>query len=295
MKSKQISTFLTLVLLLLPLIFFLAGCAAKKPLAESPETGLTLLYRLPPETGLYYVSESDIVQSVDFQGQAMVADIKQVMTFNLKPVSASEGRLTLEIIIDTLGLDTKSTMMNVSADVSNVLGKRFNMDLSDKGNELDVSGAEPIEYSIPQTGNRSIALNFQTFFPDLPEQKIKIGDRWSETDTINEVSETEEVVLVLQSYNTFEGIESVGGYECVKVVSKLNGPRNATQNAQGMTITSKGEVEGVMTWYFAYKEGLYVKSVTESVDSSTVSISGGQSFTFPMTQNMKSVTEMSLK
>ena len=186
-------------------------------------------------------------------------------------------------------------MVNMSADVSGVLGKRFSMDLSEKGDELDLSGAEPIKYSIGPEGSRSIALNFQTFFPDLPEQKIKIGDRWSETDTINEISETEEVVMVLQSNNTFEGLENIGGYDCMKIVSQLRGPRNGTQNLQGMTVTSKGEVEGVMTWYFAYKEGLYVKSVMESIDTSAVSISGPQAFTFPTTQKTNSVVEMSKK
>jgi hypothetical protein len=295
MKSKHTSSLLTKAILFLPVIFFLASCAAKKPLAERPETGLTLSYKLPPETGLYYVSQSDINQAMEFQGQSLSADIEQVMTFTMEPISASEGKLTLDITLDTLGISIKSPMVNMSADVKEVLGKRFSMDLSDKGEELDLSGAEPIKYSIAQAGSRSIALNFQTFFPDLPAQKIKIGDTWSETDTISEVSEMEEVIIILESNNTFEGIETVGGHECVKVVSQLSGPRNGTQNAQGITLTSKGDVEGVMTWYFAYKEGLFVKSIMESVDKSTVSTSGAQTFTFPMTQKINSIVEISEK
>jgi len=186
----------------------------------------------------------------------------------------------------------RSPMMNISADVSGILGKRFKMDLSDKGEELDLSGAEPIKYSIAQAGSRSIALHFQEFFPDLPGKKIKIGDTWSETDTITEVSENEEVIMILESNNTFEGIENIGGYECVKIVSQLSGSREGSQSAQGITLTSEGDVEGVITWYFAYKEGIFVKSAMESTSPSTVSTSGAQTFTFPMNLKISSVVEL---
>lgn len=295
MNNKRTRNAITMAIFFLPVIFFLAGCAAKKPLAESPETGLTLSYTLPREAGLYYRSESYIKQTMEIQGQSIGADIEQIMAFDMKPVSISEGKLTLDIILDTLGMSVKSPMMNISADVSETLGKHFNMVLSDKGKELDLSGAEPIKYSIAQAGSRSIALNFQDFFPNLPGKKIKIGDTWSETDTINEVSETEEVVMILESNNVFEGIENVAGYECVKIVSRISGSRNGTQSAQGITLTSEGDVEGVMTWYFAYKEGLYVKSTMESTTPSTVSTSGAQTFTFPMNMKINSVVELSKK
>jgi hypothetical protein len=295
MKINRTGSLLTHAMIFLPVIFSLAGCAAKKPLAESPETGLTLSYKLPQETGLYYISKSDINQTMEIQGQSISADIEQVMAFDMEPLSASDDKLTLDITLDTLGIAVKSAMMNISADVKEVLGKRFSMILSDKGEELDLSGAEPIKYSMAQAGSRSIALNFQEFFPDLPAQKIKIGDTWSETDTINEISETEEVVMILESTNTFEGIENVGGYECVKIVSQIHGPRNGTQNAQGITLTTKGDVEGVMTWYFAYKEGFFVKSIMESTAESSISTSGAQTFTFPMTQKINSVVEISEK
>lgn len=282
-------------LLLLPMIFYLGGCAAKKPLAESPETGLTLTYKLPQKAGLYYLTENNIGQSMEIQGQSIGADIEQILGFEMKPVSAAEGKLTLDITLDTLGMFVRSPMMNISADVSDAIGKRFNMDISEKGKELDLSGAEPIQYSIAQAGNRSVALHFQEFFPDLPEQKVKIGDTWAETDTIREVSENEEVVMILESNNTFEGIEDVGGYECVKIVSRQSGSRNGKQSAQGVELTMEGSVEGVITWYFAYKEGIFVKSTMESTSPSTVSTSGAQTFSFPMDLKINSVVQVSEK
>lgn len=295
MKLKQTRNLLKQALLLLPLIFCLGSCAVKKPLAESPETGLNLAYKLPQGTGFYYFMKSDIGQSMEIQGQSIGADIEQVLGFVMKPVSASEGKLTLDITLDTLGMFVRSPMMNISADVGEAIGKSFNMDLSEKGKELDLSGAEPIKYSIAQAGKRSVALHFQEFFPDLPEQKVKIGDTWTETDTIREVSENEEVTMILESLNTVEGIENVGGYECVKIVSRLRGPRNGKQSAQGVTLTTEGNVEGVMTWYFAYKEGIFVKSIMESSSPSTVSTSGAQSFTFPMELKINSVVQLSKK
>ena len=295
MNSRKSQITMILSLVCITLIYLVSGCAAKKTLTESPETGLTLIYKLPAESGVYYTSRSDIKQGMEIQGQSIGADIEQVLAFDMKPVSVSEGTLTLDITLDTIGMSVTSPMVSFSADVSSILGKSFTMDLSDKGEELDLTQAESLKYSMAQSGERSIAMNFQTFFPDLPENKIKAGDSWIDTDTINESSETEEVVMYLHSNNTFEGVETVAGYECVKIVSLLSGPRNVNQETQGVTLVTEGEVKGTLTWYFAFKEGIFVKSVMISSSQSTVTASGAQNISFPMSMEIKSVIEISEK
>ena len=289
--QKLVQKILILLVVSIPVIL-MPGCAAKKTIAESPETGITLKYKLPGDPGLYYTTRSDIKQEMNIQGQVIGANIEQVMAFELNPVAIDDGKMTFNITMDTLEMDVKSPMANFSANTANVLGKSFNMVLSDTGEELDLSEAESLEYSIAQAGNRSVALNFQTFFPDLPDQKIKIGDTWMETDTITEESDTEEVLMILTSNNRFEGMETVEGYECVKVVATLSGPRTGIQNAQGVTLKTEGEVEGTMTWYFAFKEGIYVKSVMDSSSESTITASGAQNISFPMKMDIQSVVEV---
>ncbi|UCG28247.1 MAG: hypothetical protein JSV24_02485, partial [Bacteroidales bacterium] len=141
----------------------------------------------------------------------------------------------------------------------------------------------------------SIAPNFQQFFPDLPEQKIKIGDIWTETDTISEISDTENVTTILESENRFEGIENIDGFDCVKIVSTVKGPRKGSQTTPAITLTTVGDAEGTMTWYFAWKEGLFVKSTTNTRIENTVTASGAQNLSFPMDMEVTSNVEMMKK
>ena len=292
---RRLNERITFTAIILTVVFLLAGCAAKKTLTESPETGITLAYKLPSDPGLYYTSKSDIKQEMNIQGQAISANIEQTLSFDLKAVSLKEENLIFGITLDTVEMAVKSPMANFSANTDKILGKSFNMELSNKGEELDLSEAESLKYSIAQAGNRSIAMNFQAFFPDLPDQKIKIGDTWVEVDTITEKSDTEEVLMVLKSNNSFEGIETILGYECAKIVAVLSGPRTGTQNAQGVTLKTEGEVEGTMTWYFAFKEGLYIKSVMASSSESMITASGAQNISFPMKMDIKSTVVVSKK
>lgn len=292
-EFRRFNERIALIAVIITAVFLLDGCAAKKTLTESPETGINLTYKLPADPGLYYISKSDIKQEMDLQGQAINANIEQTLSFDLIPVAIKEGNLIFGITLDTVKMEVKSPMANFSAKTDKILGKSFNMELSNKGEELDLSEAKSLKYSIAQAGNRSIDMNFQAFFPDLPDQKIKIGDTWVEVDTITEESDSEEVLMVLKSSNTFEGVVTISGYECAKIVATLSGPRNGTQNAQGVTLESKGEVEGIMTWYFAIKEGIYVKSIMDSSSESMITASGAQNISFPMKMYVKSTVVVS--
>jgi hypothetical protein len=114
-------------------------------------------------------------------------------------------------------------------------------------------------------------------------------------DTIREDSENEEVLLVLRSENTFEGMETIHGYECAKIVAQLSGPRIGKQTVQGVTLTTEGEIAGTMTWYFAIQEGIFVKSVMDSSSESTITATGAQNISFPMNMIVKSTVEASKK
>ena len=292
MKTVKIAKPLLVIVPVLLIALFLSGCGAQRQLAESPETGITLQYKMPADPGVIYKSSTNIKQSMELQGQVIDSDIESELDFTLEPKEEVDGDLLLEITIDSMAMNVMSPMAQFSADVDNVLGKSFVMKISGKGEELDVSGAESIQYSIAQTGNRSVAMNFQEFFPDLPEQKIKIGDTWTETDTITEKSETEDVTMILESQNQFAGIENIGGFDCVKIVSTMKGPRKGSQTTPAITLVTDGETEGTMILYFAWKEGLFVKSTMTSKVKSTVTASGAQNLSFPMDMEVTSNIEM---
>jgi len=60
----------------------------------------------------------------------------------------------------------------------------------------------------------------------------------------------------------------------------------------GANLTFSGEVKGTDTWYFAYKEGLFVKMTSSGSTEGTVNVSGIQSMTIPMTVEIKNKTRL---
>jgi len=84
------------------------------------------------------------------------------------------------------------------------------MILSPLGKELDLSGAESIQYDLGPGGKHSIESDFQALFPDLAGRPVKIGDAWTSKDTITEKSSLAEIHMNLESLNTLEGFERIG-------------------------------------------------------------------------------------
>jgi len=53
-----------------------------------------------------------------------------------------------------------------------------------------------------------------------------------------------------------------------------------------MSLSIEGDLEGNDTWYFAYKEGIFVKTVSDISTEGTVTISP-QNMTIPLRLGMK--------
>lgn len=71
-----------------------------------------------------------------------------------------------------------------------------------------------------------------------------------------------------------DGFETVDGLECVRIKSAITGTLEGTGEEQGMALNFKGEIEGTDTWYFAYKEGFYVKMASTAAMEGTIATSG---------------------
>jgi hypothetical protein len=106
-------------------------------------------------------------------------------------------------------------------------------------------------------------------------------------DTITEKIGTGEIKISLESLNTLEGFETVDGLECAKITVKISGTLEGGGDQGGPDLAFKGEIEGTETWHFAYKEGLFVKMITDAFTKDTVSVRGPQEMSIPLAQEMK--------
>ncbi len=278
---------------ILIVIGFLAGCAAKTadPWGD-PETGLILQYRMTENQILKYQMSGEQIQNMEIMGQSIETQSSSESGFSVKSKGLQEGNHLLGVTIDSMSINISSPQGELSPDMSTVLGESFDMTLSPLGKELDVSEAESIKYDMGAAGSRSISSNFQAAFPDLAGKPVKIGDTWTSTDTITEKTDELEVRINFESVNTLEGFETVDGLECIKVTAGITGTVVGQGEQMGVQLAIEGEVQGKGTWYFAYKEGIFVMDTTSFSSDSTITTSGAQAMTIPVNQETKVETKL---
>ena len=273
-------------------IFILAGCAAKLPIWGNQQTGLILQYRMAEDLALKYQLTIEQAQDVEVMGQQMKTETKGEIAFTVKSKGLKENNQQLGITIDSMKIKINSPQGELTPDMTTVEGKSFDMIMSRLGKELDLSGAESIQYDLGQAGKRDVASNFQAIFPDLADKPIKVGDTWTSKDTITEKVGSGEIKISLESLNTLAGFETVGGLECAKITAKITGTLEGGGEQMGADLAFKGEIEGSETWYFAYKEGLFVNQKADVSTKGSVSVSGPQEMSIPMAQNMRIETKL---
>jgi hypothetical protein len=289
MNRKLNSKIFMITLPVLIVIGFMTGCTVKSTsLWGDPDTGLILEYRLTDGQILNYESSGYKSEINEIMGQEYETETTSSTRISFKSVGMKEEALQLEATVEDMSLDIESPQMNLSPDLSAVIGKSFVMSLSSLGKELDVSGAEGLEYELGPIGTRNLLTTFEVFFPDLPENPIKIGESWTTTYTINDKNENVSITVTLQNANTVDGFEVVDGLDCIRIKADVSGTLVGEGSQGGARLDFHGDIIGNDTWYFAYKEGVYVSMVSNASVDLTIEVSGPQTMTIPGKQEMQS-------
>ncbi len=280
------------VFFIIVIMTILSGCAAKKSLWGDPKSGLILTYRMGENQKLKYEQTAEILQNLEMMGQVMEVEVNKMMRFSMESKGEEGMKLRLGVTIDTMAMEVFSPQADITVDMSPVMGKSFDMILSSLGQELDLSGAESIQYDLPSEGKRDVVSDFKTFFPNLAGRPLKIGDTWTSQDTLIQKANRGALNIIFNSVNEITGFETLNGLECVKIVSKFTGTLDGQGEQQGMDLNTEGDTEGTDTWYFAYKKGIFVQLVSEGMSEGTITVSGPQNMSIPMTMETKFTTKL---
>jgi len=186
-----------------------------------------------------------------------------------------------------------SAQGDMSPDMSTVKGKSFDMVLSPLGSEVDVSGAEAITYAMA-TETRNLSSGFKMFFPDLPGKPVKVGDTWPSSAGTEEKTSSMKIQLNFENVNTLEGFETVDGMECARISSQVTGTITGTGSQMGADLTFAGTSKGKDVWYFAVKEGIFVKAMSESTTEMSIDVAAA-GMTIPVTQTTKTEVKLTGK
>ena len=274
-------------------IFALAGCAAKTvapgaataPAAPKAPAGTVLEYKMPAGRVLTYTNTEEMAQVMEVMGQTVDAHTKGGGTFSFSAKGKKDQNLLLGVTIDDMSITITSPMGDQSPDMSTVKGKSFDMVVSPLGAEIDVSAAEAITYQ-SANGTSNVAPGFKLFFPDLPGKPLKIGDTWPSSAAVDDTSGGMNIKMAFQYVNTLEGLEAVDGMECARIKSDYTGTLSGTGNQQGMDMVLTGTGKGTDLWYFAVKEGIYLKATSDATYEISIAVSAA-GMTIPMTQTRK--------
>jgi hypothetical protein len=290
MKPNHISTRRPLWAAAVAVFLVLAGAAVPAASVAAPQAGkaVVLEYKMPEGRVLTYQNKSEDAQVMDVMGQTMDTQTVNTSTITFKVKGLKEKNYLLGVTIEDIAVTvTSSAQGDMSPDMSSVKGKSFDMVLAPTGAEVDVSGAEAITYSIA-TETRDISSGFKTFFPDLPGKSVKIGDSWPASAAFDEKTGSMNIHVDLQYVHTLDGFETVDGLECARIRANVTGTISGTGSQQGLEMLFGGTHQGTDVWYFAVKEGFFIKSTSELTTDATISISGPQNMTIPSKSTRKS-------
>lgn len=276
----------TLVLLIA--VTGIAGAGADK---AAPQGTVTLAYKFAPDITLSYKQSSTQTQDLDMMGQTMSTVSTSSMDLTLKGKGPKDGNLLVGVTIDAMATNTQSPQGDITPDLSTVIGKSFDLVLSPLGKEVDVSGAAAFTVDMGQAGRRDLSSNFQGFFPDLPDHAVKVGDTWPSEDNIVQKSDAGDIHISFKNENTLDGFETIDGRECARVKAAIKGTISGALNQGGNSLALDAKLEGNSTWYFAVKEGVFVKSDMKATMGGVISIES-MSMTIGFSGEQRSTTAL---
>jgi hypothetical protein len=281
-------------------ILLLAGCATQQTTYTVGETtegqtakaaaaapaGIVLEYKMPEGRTLSYQDDTNTTEAQDIMGQLMESYTTSKSAFTYKAKGRKDQDFLLGVTIDDMSMSVAGPQGDMSPDLSPVVGKSFDMVLSPLGSEVDVSQAKAITYEFA-TGERNLASTFKLFFPDLPDKPLEIGDSWPSSYGTDEQAGTLNLRIDFQLVNTLEGVETVDGLECARIKSDITGTISGAGSQMGMEIDFSGTIKGTDHWYFAIKEGMYVRSTVDMTTEMSINVSTA-GMTIPSTSTRKS-------
>ena len=289
MKESCFFRFMGLGLIILLLIA--TECAAEKPASADPQSGLVLQYRFPRDRALAYKASSDKVQNQKQMGQTLTSTIKGDTNYCIQGAGVDDqNNLITRIVIDSINLTIKKPRGRATPDTSVLSGKSFGVTYSQKGKEIEITGIEELpKIDLGMDGERSVKGFFTDLLPVLPDGAVKPGDTWTTPEDKSVQQDALTFSVKGEATNVFEGLETIRGMECVVIKTRLENTLQGSGMQSGMHLDIKGTVKVIATSYFAYKEGVLVKTTSNA--SEDIKIDAGI-MTVPQKSETKSEIEL---
>lgn len=251
----------------------LLGFAAAATLftACKSDKAIDLKFRLPQGEVVYYTSDMKQTINQTVMGNAMTVQQDMLFRMAYKVLSVEGTNRTVEIAYDRIKMETDAMGQKIKFDsqdstgnnpqlamLSGLVGKPFQMTVSEAGKVLSVSGFDAVLNGMTgdPTDPRAAAARQQLdqMFSDeavkemlsqstdiYPEQMVKPGDTWTRTHT------TSMGPISMEVANTYKLESATDKTANVSVNATITGKStNSPAGIQGMTVDMKGKQSGKM-------------------------------------------------
>jgi len=272
-------------------LIMIFSCISSYLPAQNTGGPVTLHYKYPADKSVRYLTNSNMVQIMDIQGQTMQTDVNSVFGCTVRSAGNADNNLVLEVTVDTIGQTTVSPMGGAGGAVQGIKGKSCVIVIAPDGKVADLSDAAAFTYNIEGSGETNLSQTLGDYFPRLPANPVQPGDTWNLTDSVLTASTSMTMKTIDMSINKVEGSETVNGIECAKISSQHTGTMTMTVQNQGMDIFIKGPYTGTSEYLFAVKEGYLVKLTSSTKLKGNLEISS-MGMEMPIGIEMNAVTEM---
>ena len=285
MVLKNHRTWTVLIAVLIISSIF-GGCASRKPAWGDAETGFMMTYRLAPSETWTYQTNTEQNMMMEMMGRSIETTTEVFLGYHItgkgKPL---DSNIQSDFVPDSMRFAVRSEMGDSDYDLSTLIGKSFGFTFSPLGEKIEFSDPENIEIDLGQMGGKRTSESFfRDLLPDLPEEPIKIGGSWTVKKEEPVSQGGMDLTIQTESTHTVQGIETINGIECLKIVSKAQGVIDGSGQQMGADITYEGDVESESVWYFAYKKGMFIQTESKNLTEGSIAITGPQDMTLPMSQ-----------
>jgi hypothetical protein len=291
MKNRLLS-----IMTLLLVAALLTACAVKQEATVTPEpepeAAMLLAYRMPGEGSLKYRLTVNQNHSMDMMGRSQNFSSEKVLEFSLLQQGAGEEGMPLTVMVDALQLKLDTPRGVHGREITELLGKSFNMTLSPSGEESDFVWTEEVAYEVEPAGRMNVSTDLEAFFPNLPEEELRIGLGWRIMEYLPDSAFNSGKKIKLEKTSILEGFETIDGIECVRIRTNMNGTleRVGEKMTRAPEMTARFDGSGV--WYFDHAKGLLVRAEMTLRGNGEMQTGGGQGAPARMRQTMTITTQL---
>jgi hypothetical protein len=251
------------------------ACKTQDVLTKARKSGVKMEYSFP-DNYLNYKQVQNIDQEIDAMGQIIDIDIVSGVDYLIRK-NASQGEdVKIDVKVNSVSMEMDVMGQSMDPDLTELNGKEFNMVVSKSGKEVDTHEADEIIFQTSPDERSSLGMIFNSIFPDLPENSVKLNSSWTSRDSIYFKDGDRYNLIVTNNTHTLNDFIEMDGVNVAEIKTIYEGYLKGKSYSQGEELLINGKLTGEGTWYFDFENGRLIKDETTGLADGKISMSMGE-------------------